>query len=155
MPRVGDLIKSNEYTTPGGFIGVAVGDLTAYIETRISSFAQASDRGIALSEYRATQRFVKQPEKIYLNAQAYVGSSRMLFLTSTSNPTWVFGGTVDAMIPLGKGITCPAHGSASRLTFFGYTARIAQVTGGLLSARCGQFADAYLVLGQSGAWHSD
>ncbi len=34
---VGDAVKSNQLITPGGFVGVAVGDLSAYTETRLSS----------------------------------------------------------------------------------------------------------------------
>ena len=112
---VGDKIMNNELVTPGGFVGVAVGDLSAYTETRISSFAQASDRDIALSEYRATQRFVKQTEKIYLDAQAYVGNSRLVFIDSISNRHWVGGATVDAMVPLWKNINLYVRGEAARI----------------------------------------
>ncbi len=112
---VGDKIMNNELVTPGGFVGVAVGDLSAYTETRISSFAQASDRDIALSEYRATQRFVKQTEKIHLDAQAYVGNSRLVFIDSISDRHWVGGATVDALLPLWKGINLYVRGEAARI----------------------------------------
>ena len=113
--QAGKAVDYNVLVTPGGFVAVAVGDLTAYTETRISSFAQASDREIALSEYRATQRFVKQTEKIYLDAQAYAGLSRLVFLNSISAPKLVFGGTVDAMVPLWKGINLYVRGEAARI----------------------------------------
>lgn len=112
---MGDNLTSKQLITPGGFVAVAVGDLAAYTETRVSSFAQASDRDIALSEYRATQRVVKQTDRIYLDAQAYVGSSRLVFIDSVSDARWVWGTTVDAMVPLWKGINLYVRGEAARI----------------------------------------
>ncbi len=58
---------------------------------------------------------MKQTDQLYLDAQTYVGSSRLVFFNSISDPKFVFGATVDAMVPLWRGINLYVRGEAARI----------------------------------------
>lgn len=107
--------KSNGVVTPGGFVAVAFGDLGAFTESRVAYFAQSSNRDVALSEMRATQRIVKQSERFYVDGQAWIGRSQLLSITHLSDPALVWGTTIDVMVPVWKGINVYGRGEAARI----------------------------------------
>ena len=107
--------KGKVVITPGGFVAVAFGDLGAFTESRVTYFAQSSNRDVALSELRATQRIVKQADRFYLSGQAWIGRSQLLSITHLSDPALVWGTTVDVMVPVWKGINVYGRGEAARI----------------------------------------